>query len=654
MSNPSVIPAGELLINVNDISMSFNLRKPNGNRATNVYAILRIGHVQLKLPTRCKVNSWQWDKKLQMPIVTGNITEADCCNNLRVYRILSKIRQEYLNFYSYLCKNSVSVTVKRLRELINEMVITIIHDEDMNKDKLDKSMNRSSKASTQLEKAFDLYYGTYHQKTKESSKEMERAKLNAFISYCKENGLDDYHSLSQHGLNTYQHYLMNIAKELGSKGNSNRTINLKCQFIERMINFMVGNDSFSRYKLSKVKYQPLEEVHVKGVEKKRRPLTNAELDKLMSCNALNNKEKEYRDLFILECNAGYRISDTPKLFDSSMQRRHVKNGNEYITIVPQKEETKNIIAVILLNDTIKAILERYKDGFDKVDLNNKTYNRNFTYNLRNICKKAGLDSTEKWIDAKGYQHEDKLYDIIGSHFARYTFIYHGLFDIGLTPDELKDFTGHADDTMINEVYKVYSEEDIVTIADMHLNRAMAKAKESSHDARQIDIVGNLLNALFAYDTLIKLKNADEQGINIEELEECKEVIKTIKQLPSVQVPTDINKSDIDKHIREIFPTLLLIADTQTLIIFTQKIANYNISNEITKDNVSDFIKEIQLLGSDRDYINKVADIYQEEMSKKAFVNKLMGNDTSDDKIYSFEEFSKEVREVVRKKMESEK
>jgi hypothetical protein len=70
--------------------------------------------------------------------------------------------------------------------------------------------------------------------------------------------------------------------------------------------------------------------------------------------------------------------------------------------------------------------------------------------------------------------------------------------------------------------------------------------------------------------------------------------------------------------------------------------------------MSDFIKEIQLLGSDMDYINKVADIYQEEMSKKSFVNKLMGNDTSDDKTYSFEEFSKEVREVVRKKIESEK
>ena len=142
-------------------------------------------------------------------------------------------------------------------------------------------------------------------------------------------------------------------------------------------------------------------------------------------------------------------------------------------------------------------------------------------------------------------------------------------------------------------------------------------------------------------------------INIEELEDSKKVIKTIKRLPSVQIHSDINKSDIDKRIKEIFPTLLLIADTQALILFIQKIANNNISNEITKDNMSDFIKDIQLLGSEKDFIKKVTDIYQEERSKKAFVTKLMGDNTSNDKTYSFEEFMKGVGEVVRKKVKSE-
>ena len=71
MRKATGISDGEQLINVNNLSFNFNLREPKGNKATNVYAIIRLGRIQLKLPTMCKVNSWQWDKKKQMPIFEG-------------------------------------------------------------------------------------------------------------------------------------------------------------------------------------------------------------------------------------------------------------------------------------------------------------------------------------------------------------------------------------------------------------------------------------------------------------------------------------------------------------------------------------------------------------------------------------------------------
>ncbi len=571
MSNSSSITAKELLINVNSISMAYNLREPKGNRATNVYLILRIGHIQLKLSTKCKVNSWQWDKKKQMPIITGNITNADYCNNLRVYSILSKIRLEYLSIYSYLCKSSVTITVTELRELINEMLVSVINDEDMNKENTSKSGARTTKASTLLEKAFDLYYGTYRSRTKDSSKLTERSKLDSFIQYCEENNVNKCSSLSQKGLHLYQQYLVNQSKEHGAKGISNGTINTKCQFIVRMINFMAKNELFSRYKLSKVDYEALEEYNVKGVDKKRRPLKMEELDKLMSCNGLSGKEEEYRDLFILECNAGYRVSDTPKLFNSSLQRYHKKNGNEYITIVPQKEETKNITAVIWLNDIVKTILNRYKNGFKYVDVNKKTYSRNLIYNLRNICKKAGLDSTEKWTDAKGNQCEDKLYKIIASHFARYTFIYHGLFTYGFTPEELKEFTGHADETMINYVYKVYNEEDKVTVADKALNRVMSKTKEPSSDSHQAVSVTNPLNDLFAYDSfvnIIELMNNNNDVFHLDSTKQAIRVMKDISKLNSYSKEANVSK--VQELEQVIFELSYYFRDTLLYSVFKHK------------------------------------------------------------------------------------
>ena len=544
MRKTAGISVTEQLNNVNNVSLNFNLREPKGNKATNVYAIIRLGKNQLKLPTKCKVNSWQWDKKKQLPIIIGNITVTDYRNNLKVFTILSKIRLDILKYYSYLCTSSENVTVEELKDSIRKIVISIINDDDMNDNNLSKSVVRTPKASTLINKAFDLYYGTYHKSTKEVSKSREKGKLDAFIAYCDEKGLNKTSSLSQKGLNKYQQYLINRSMELGVKGDSNRTINTKCQIIARMINFMVGNENFSRYKLSKVEYQTLEEYHAKGEDKKRRPLTNKELDKLMSCDILNNREKEYRDLFILECNAGYRVSDTPKLFSPSLQRFHSKGGNEYLTIVPKKEETKNIIAVIWLNKTVKTILERYKNGFKYADINKTHYSRNLIYNLRNIFEKAGLDSTEKWIDAKGNQHEDKLYDIVGSHFARYTFIYHGLFDYGFTPDELKDFTGHADDTMINDVYKVYSEEDVVTVADKALNRVMAKVGSSTSPTQQITAVTNPLNDLFAYDSfisIIELMNSNNDVFHLDSTKQAIKIMKDISKLNSYSKDVDVSK-----------------------------------------------------------------------------------------------------------------
>ena len=553
MRKTAGISVTEQLNNVNNVSLNFNLREPKGNKATNVYAIIRLGKNQLKLPTKCKVNSWQWDKKKQLPIIIGNITVTDYRNNLKVFTILSKIRLDILKYYSYLCTSSENVTVEELKDSIRKIVISIMIDDDMNDNNLSKSVVRTPKASTLINKAFDLYYGTYHKSTKEVSKSIEKGKLDAFIAYCDEKGLNKTSSLSQKGLNKYQQYLINRSMELGVKGDSNKTINTKCQIIARMINFMVGNENFSRYKLSKVEYQALEEYHAKGEDKKRRPLTNVELDKLMSCDILNNREKEYRDLFILECNAGYRVSDTPKLFSPSLQRFHSKGGNEYLTIVPKKEETKNIIAVIWLNKTVKTILERYKNGFKYADINKTHYSRNLIYNLRNIFEKAGLDSTEKWIDAKGNQHEDKLYNIVGSHFARYTFIYHGLFDYGFTPEELKDFTGHADDTMINEVYKVYSEEDIVTVANKALNRVMAGASTST--TSQASAVANPLNNLFAYDSfisIIDLMNSNNDVFHLDSTKQAIKVMKDISKLNSYSKDADISMvSDLENVIFEL-------------------------------------------------------------------------------------------------------
>ena len=85
----------EKLISVKKLSLNFNLREPKGNKLTNVYCVVKCGNRQFKFSTRCKVNSWQWNKKQQIPIITPNMSDEDRNNNTHLLKVISSIRLGY-------------------------------------------------------------------------------------------------------------------------------------------------------------------------------------------------------------------------------------------------------------------------------------------------------------------------------------------------------------------------------------------------------------------------------------------------------------------------------------------------------------------------------------------------------------------------------
>ena len=479
------------LIDASQMSLNFNLRETKGNKCTNVYAVVKCGKTQLKLSIGCKVNCWQWDKKKQSPMVNEKMSDEDFKNNIKVMNVISSFKFGYLHYFSYLCKNSIIINKDELREYLIG-IISNINENMANNQNLNKSVIRTPKASTLLNKAFDIYYTEISPSTKESSKKIEKGKLRAFFAYCEETGKNKISMLTTKGMNDYKAFLMKKSKEQGKKGDSNKNINNKCKTIVKFINSVLAtHNNFLRYKLSKVEYVNLEEVNAKGEEKKRRPLTKEEIQQLMDCNILDEKEREFRDLFLLECNGSYRISDTAKLFDKAQQERVKEGDNEFIVINTKKE---GITSVIWVNDVVKDILSKYEDGFKYVDLTNETrYDRQFNRIIKRIFKKAKLDKIETYIDAKGFEHKDKLCDIIGSHFARYTFIYNGLFEMGFTPSELADFTGHANEKMINEVYAVYTKDDKVKKAARSLARVLGKKNEETPSTTRSRITRDNIN-----------------------------------------------------------------------------------------------------------------------------------------------------------------
>ena len=459
----------EKLISVKQMSLNFNLREPKGNKPTIVYCVIKCGIKQIKISTKCKVNSWQWNKKQQIPIITSNMLDEDRNNNTHLINIISSIRLGYFNYISYICNNSETTS----EEEIKNFFTNLLNNSDMaNIENLQKG--KSKKATKLLQKAFDIYYSEINTQTKESSKEQEQSKLNAFFDYCKEIGRDGKGMLSQKGLNDYRTYLIKKSKEKGEDGNGNKTINLKCNTIKKLINNVLAvHNKFLNEGVKKVDYINLPIPKINGEEKKRRPLTNEEINKLMTADNLTPREKEYRDLFVLECNCSYRVSDTPRLFDKSLQKREKRGDNEFIVIDTKKEGVKSVIWV---TETVRTILERYENGFEYVTIND-SYTRKLNNALKTIFKKIGLDNIESWKDSKGVEKTAPLYDIIASHFARYTFINH-CFDIGMTASEIIDFSGHSNEKMVNEVYRVRTSTDKIDKAAKTIERLTKKESVS--------------------------------------------------------------------------------------------------------------------------------------------------------------------------------
>lgn len=244
----------------NSSSLNFNLREPNKNKSTNIYAVIKINKKQIKITTELKINSWQWDKKKQIPIINNKTNKEDRENLIYIFNILYDFRFAFLNYFLYICTNDLKPT----EDNIKEYMFNFIKKNNMsNKENLKVGDGRKPKATNLLKKAFQIYYKEMHTTIKESSIKANETRLKAFLDYCEEKEKDALSMLSQIGINEYQDYLIKKSKREKEKGNkrydSSKSINNKCELIERLVNkVMIGNSAFIRYHIKPIKYNQLE------------------------------------------------------------------------------------------------------------------------------------------------------------------------------------------------------------------------------------------------------------------------------------------------------------------------------------------------------------------------------------------------------------
>lgn len=180
---------------------------------------------------------------------------------------------------------------------------------------------------------------------------------------------------------------------------------------------------------------------------KKVTFNNSDMRRLMDVELKTKNHIKYRDLFIILCNTGLRISDLKKLNES-----HVNDKEKLICIYTDKTDTPVEIPV---SDMIISLIRKYF-----ISNSTNIIDQKFNKIIKEICQLAGINEDVELVHEYGKERIRKIYkkcDLVKTHTGRRTFITKMMETGLLTESELMRISGH---TTIAAFRKYYQLDDI--------------------------------------------------------------------------------------------------------------------------------------------------------------------------------------------------
>ncbi len=163
---------------------------------------------------------------------------------------------------------------------------------------------------------------------------------------------------------------------------------------------------------------------------------------------LNHRLQKVKDLFLIQCYTGLRISD---LLNLKPENINIKR-KELHTITIKTAE----IIRIPISSSILTIFDKYQNVLPVIS--DVKYNQY----IKEVCKLAGIDAPTLVTSWRGGKRVDTIkpkYELISSHTARRTFITR-LLRKGLLPEQIMKITGHRNRRSFDEYVKITQSEAV--------------------------------------------------------------------------------------------------------------------------------------------------------------------------------------------------
>lgn len=414
-----------------EIRGHFNLRKSNSDRPTNIYFVMCIGGKQFKIPSGVRVYPHQWNKRKQLPLITSALSELDNRNNAIVISTINTMKKNFLRYIEYLCDHPDEL--HRAKELAIEIISPM------------------AKKKSELAPLAVIRNGIIENTAiKDSSKTRHISRMKPFEEFLKAHKieLDSFSKFDRNLMFEYRTYLQKEYINPKGKRNSVSHINTLLSELKTLLKGYAVPDYISSAVVDDIFNKILIPAKVDKRDNEI-ALRDDEIYKLYNYKATTEQDERIKDMFIINCLTGQRISDIEKIEPYT----DPDSGAKRIMLYQKKTSTK-VKFDIVFQMAHDLIFDKY-NGMLPLQKKAETLIAN---NMPRIAREAGIQGTELVSEQRGSETEPTVYEkqrweLIKTHTERRTFI--TLLSLrGWSEIKIKKFSGHKDSAMIDHYCKL--------------------------------------------------------------------------------------------------------------------------------------------------------------------------------------------------------
>lgn len=498
---------------IKELQGHFNLRQPNGEKPTSIFFVTCLNGKQYKLVTGVKIYPRLWNHCKQRAEVNHRVSALDYRIIQETNNKLCQIKDQFNDFKHYICNNPDVDLETNLYKFVTKKEKTIKKVEKTNEtiDKTTMNVDIIEVLSKGIEADTTISVGT-----KDNYKTKGVRLLECYFKAT--NPISDFKQFNTEFFIKLRDWAVDNYKQKNGKPYRVGSINDQLKLTYTVVTkYGVKAGYLTKAEASVISYETLKD---KGQDDDI-ALRDDEVIKLFNYKCPDPKDELIKDVFLLECTTGQRISDTSRINDSVKRVNNV----DLIELV-QKKTGKKIVIDLIFDIAKKILVDKYNYNVPSISGNTKVAEKDIiNHRIKDICKEAGVGVDETVTVVSHIAGKDKAdettvprYTKVSSHTGRRTFV--TMLSLrGWGYEKIGKYTGQTEIDTVKLYDKSKGDQSYIAIFKQSKKSGnILKMIDENEPEEQKDLL-SILKDLSEYE---------KAGINIYNLPQIKAAKKLIK------------------------------------------------------------------------------------------------------------------------------